>query len=426
MDMTAAQALVRFGLGGAAAEWPPDDPHAWLENQLRQPDAAAPQPSRAEALAALRADRENKPPPGQSQTRALFRRDALAALTSALITTTPFRERLVWFWSNHFTVSVRRGQCAGLIGPFIAEAIRPHITGRFSDMLLAVMRHPAMLLYLDNVASVGPDSRAGQGGKRGLNENLGRECMELHTLTPASGYTQADVTSFAKILTGWSIDLKQDPPGFRFRPAAHEPGEQTVMGRRFAPGEQGGIEALTFFANHPATHHNIAVQLVRHFVADDPPPDAVRTVEAALRDTGGNLGAASLALVRLPQAWTPETKVRAPVDVVVASLRALGVNEVPQQALGALNLMGQPLWSAPQPDGWPDRAADWIAPEAVMRRVDYAYAAAGRAGDRDPDRLAQIALGPLLRPATQEAVHRAGSRREAIALLFSSPEFQRR
>ena len=163
-------------------------------------------------------------------------------------------------------------------------------------MLLAVMRHPAMLLYLDNVGSVGPDSPAGQRGKRGLNENLARECLELHTVSPAAGYTQADVTNFARVLTGWSIDLPADPPGFRFRPFAHEPGEQIVMGRRFPPGEEGGVAALHFLADHPATHRFLATKLVRHFVADDPPEDAVRRIEGVLRDSDGDLGAAAAAL----------------------------------------------------------------------------------------------------------------------------------
>ncbi|MBV8456817.1 MAG: DUF1800 domain-containing protein [Acetobacteraceae bacterium] len=428
MDLAPMQALLRFGLGGTAGSVPPADPKAWLRSQLAQPDPARldPTPTTAEALEALKYDRENKPLPGQSQTRALYRRDAQAALTAAIATPAPFRERLVWFWTNHFTVSTRRGRVAGLIGPFIQEAIRPHVTGRFSDMLLAVMRHPAMLIYLDNAGSVGPNSRAGLRTHRGLNENLARECLELHTVTPAAGYTQADVTSFARILTGWSIDLKQDPPGFRFRPFAHEPGEQTLMGRRFPPGEQGGIEALRFLGTHPATYHHIATQLVCHFVADNTPPDAVQQIEAVLHDTRGDLGAVSLALINLQGAWQPQTKLRTPADLVLATLRLFSPPEAPPQALGALFLLGQPMWSAPQPNGWPDRAADWTAPEAVMRRIDFAYAAAGRAANRDPGPLAETALGPLIRPATFTAIQRAGSRREAIALLLASPEFQRR
>ena len=420
------QALVRFGLGRRGTEPPPGDPAAWLDNQVRAPAPDAPAPSLAEALAALRADREEKPAPGKSRSRALFVRDAEAHVAAALTTEAPFRERLVWFWANHFTVSVRRGQCAALIGPFVAGAIRPHVTGRFHDMLLAVMRHPAMLLYLDNAASVGPGSLVGRRTGRGLNENLARECLELHTVSPAAGYTQGDVTSLARVFTGWSIDLKGEPPGFRFRPGAHEPGVKTLMGQSFPEGEEGGAAALAFLATHPATHRHLATRLARHFVADDPPPDAVRAVEGALRDTHGDLGAAAEAVTRIEAAWRPATKLRAPGDYLIGCLRALDVAEAPPPALGALRLLGQPLWAAPQPDGWPDRAADWATPEAMMRRVDVAYAIAGKAGALDSDALAEAALGPLLRPATAQAMRRAGSRREALALLFASPEFQRR
>lgn len=429
MDTAVAHALVRFGLGRRGAETLPSDPAAWLRAQLRDPDPTRlPQPpSTAAGLTALRADRQNRPLPGQSQSRALFRQDAMAQLGNALTTPAPFRERLVWFWTNHFTISLRRPPCAALAGPFVEEAIRPHVTGKFGDMLIAVMRHPAMLLYLDNVGSVGPDSPAGQRGKRGLNENLARECLELHTVSPAAGYTQADVTSFAKVLTGWSIDMRSDPPGFRFRPFAHEPGEHVVMGRRFPEGEEGGVRALEFLAAHPATHRFLATKLVRHFVADDPPPEAVRRIEGVLRDTHGNLAAAAEALITLDAAWQPQTKLRSPLDFAIGSLRALDAPWPDQPWLiGALAGLGQPFWSAPQPNGWPDRAPDWAAPEAMIRRVDWAYAVAGRMQGTDAAELAEASLGPLLQATTLDAIRHAGSRRDALTLLLSSPEFQRR
>ncbi len=431
MDMPVAHALARFGLGRRGSEPVPADPHAWLRAQLREPDPTRlpNPPSAAAGLTALRDDRRNRPQPGQSRSRAVFLRDATAQLTNALTTPAPFRERLVWFWTNHFTISLRRGQCAALAGAFVEEAIRPHVTSRFADMLLAVMRHPAMLLYLDNAGSVGPDSPAGRRGERGLNENLARECLELHTVSPAAGYTQADVTNFARVLTGWSIDLRSDPPGFRFRPFAHEPGEQVVMGRRFPPGEEGGIAALQFLAAHPATHRFLATELARHFVADDPPEDAVRRIEGVLRDSNGNLGLAAATLLTLEAAWQPQTKLRTPLDYVIAALRALDAPPPGQDQpflVHALAGLGQPMWTAPQPNGWPDRAADWAGPEALVRRIDWAYAAAGHAYGLDPAEVADASLGPLLRPATTEAMQRAGSRRDALTLLLSSPEFQRR
>ena len=434
MDVRTAQALIRFGLGRRGEEPLPPDPAAWLHDQLRQPDPARldPLPSTATGLEALAFDRTNKPPAGQRAVPPLFREQAKAELGNALVTPAPFRERLVWFWTNHFTVSIRGG-CAAVACAFVEEAIRPHVTGRFEDMVLAVMRHPAMLIYLNNARSVGPDSPAGERRHLGLNENLARECMELHTVSPASGYTQADVTNFARILTGWSIDLRSDPPGFRFRPFAHEPGAIMLMGRRFPPGEAGGVAALRFLANHPSTHRFLATKLAQCFVADSPAPAAVRPIEAALRDTGGNLGAAAAAVVALPDAWRPGAKLRMPQEYVIAALRMLDLPAGEQEKMNVLPILaglGQPFFNAPQPDGWSDRAAAWAAPEAMMRRIDWAYAVSGRvaspASGRDAAALAEANLGPLLSAATLQAVHRAGSRRDAMTLLLSSPEFQRR
>jgi uncharacterized protein (DUF1800 family) len=430
MDLRTAQALIRFGLGRRGDEPLPADPAQWLRDQLRQPDPSRidPRPSTQTATEAFLADRAAKPKPEESRVRALFRAEVKAELDNALTTPAPFRERLVWFWTNHFTVSVRGGIAAGACA-FVEEAIRPHVTGRFEDMLYAVMRHPTMLRYLNNAGSVGPDSPAGRGGKRGLNENLARECLELHTVSPAAGYTQADVTSFAKILTGWSIDLRGSPPGFRFRPFAHEPGAQTVMGRSFPDGEEGGIAALHFLANHPSTHRFLAQKLVQYFVADEPRVDAARRIEGVLRDTGGNLGVAATALTTLDVAWEPASKLRTPQDFMIATLRALDLPAEQRETVnlqGILAGLGQPFQNAPQPNGWPDHASEWAAPEAMMRRIDWAYGVSSRVGTRDVAELAEANLGPLLRADTLQAVQHAGSRRDALTLLLTSPEFQRR
>jgi uncharacterized protein (DUF1800 family) len=434
MDIRAVQALVRFGLGRRGRETVPGDPTAWLQSQVTQRahGIESSRPTTANGLGVLRQDRDDKPPPGERRAPALYRAEAAAALENALITPAPFRERLVWFWTNHFTVSIRGG-VAAVAGAFVEEAIRPHVTGRFDDMLFAVMRHPAMLVYLNNAASVGPGSPAGQRSNRGLNENLARECLELHTVSPAAGYTQADVTNFAKLLTGWSIDLRTDPPGFRFRPMAHEPGTRLVMGREFPDGEAGGIAALHYLANHPSTHRCLATKLVRHFIADDPPADDARRVEGVLRDTRGDLGAAATALISLDAAWQPASKLRTPLEFVVATLRMLDlpVEQRPGMNLpGIVGSLGQPMWNAPQPNGWPDRANDWATPEAMMRRIDWAYGVSGRVASSDSGRdaaeLAEATLGPLLSDDTLQAVRRAGSRRDAITLLLTSPEFQRR
>jgi uncharacterized protein (DUF1800 family) len=430
MDLRAAHAMIRFGMGPDGAEPSGTDAAAWLSRQLQRRDPALETntgPSTAEGLAALRSDREDKPPPGQSRSRALYQAQGNAAVANAIATEAPFRERLVWFWTNHFTISLRKPRCAALAGAFVHEAIRPHATGRFEDMLLAVMRHPAMLIYLDNAQSVGPDSIGGMISRRGLNENLARECLELHTVSPEAGYTQADVTSFARILTGWSIEGREAPLGFLFRRRIHEPGAQTLMGRVFPDGEEGGVQALRFLANHPATHRFLATKLVRHFVADAPPPAAVRHIEGILRDTKGDLGAAASGLIALPDAWTPGVKIRTPLDLVVAGFRALHSPDGHEpRYLAILFGLGQPMWNAPAPNGWSDVAADWTGPEAMMRRIDWAFSMAARGEGRDPVEVAAACLGPLCRDATRDAMARSGSSREAVTLLLTSPEFQRR
>jgi uncharacterized protein (DUF1800 family) len=442
-------ALNRFGLGRRLGEPLPPDPHDWLRAQLDQPDPLTAQtaPDTTYALevvqaqvASIKARKEMaemapSQPSGQPAPDAMplhlvaqaLKQDVHALCANALTTQLPFRERLVWFWANHFTVSARGLVPTACAGAYVREAIRPNVTARFSDMLLAVMHHPAMLAYLDQAQSAGPDSLMGERKHKGLNENLARECLELHTVSPAAGYTQQDVTNFAKILTGWSIELKQDPTGFKFRPAMHEPGEIEVMGRTWPPGQQGGEALLTWLGTHPATYRHISEKLVRHFVADDPPPSDVHRIETVLRDTQGDLHAASLALIELQDAWIPAAKLRAPQDYVIACLRALGANPDQVPNLGAvMSGLGQGLFQAPFPIGWPDRAADWAGPEAMLQRVDFVYAFAGRYGGLDPIEVADTSLGPLLNQDTRDQMRGAGSRRDAMTLLLASPDFMRR
>ena len=206
METRTAHALIRFGLGRKGTQALPSDPQSWLAQQLEGPDPAlrVAGATAAEGLLAIREQRRIRlAPDGNNPVRMLFRAEQAKYVANLLDTDMPFRERLVGFWANHFTVSLKRGEVAATAHAFVREAIRPHVTGRFGDMLLAVMRHPAMLMYLDNAASVGPDSFVGSRQRRGLNENLARECLELHTITPAAHYTQDDVTNFARVLTGW-------------------------------------------------------------------------------------------------------------------------------------------------------------------------------------------------------------------------------
>jgi len=460
MTNAAAQSLIRFGLGARPKEGQIRDPRAMLKAQLQGPDpglasgAFAALPSGRDAVDALRADvkqrrallqaGEKLPGNFKPRSRALYFADANAQLDWAASTDAGFRERLVWFWANHFTVSIYQGQTAGLAGPFIREAIRPHVTGNFTDMVLAVERHPAMLRYLNNDASIGPDSLLGQRTQRGLNENLGRECMELHTVGLAAGYSQTDVTNMAKILTGWSVagSPKGGATGFKYRPFAHQPGAQTVLGRSFGGGEQAGIAALTFLSQYPTTYQLLARKLATHFVADTPPDAAVRQIAGVLLETGGDLAAAAAALVDLPQAWAPLTKLKTPMEYVISALRAGPPGgwppggEPPRGEQAPVNTpvilarLGQPLWGAPLPNGWSDQAADWDGSGAILSRVDWAYSYAARFDNGNigvqPADIADAALGNLLRPATAAAISAAGSRREAVTLLFAAPEFQRR
>jgi uncharacterized protein (DUF1800 family) len=451
MDPAAAQAAVRFGYGPRPDDPFTPDPRAALKAQLLGPDPGLASgqfealPSGQDAVDTQRADALvlrsmlTAPEAQRKAYRSLaaqqYRQDAAAQMGWAVQTPCGFRERLVWFWANHFSVSAAQNQAGPLIGPMIREAIRPHVTGKFADMVLAVERHPAMLRYLDNNASIGPDSPAGLRSGRGLNENLGRECMELHTVGLGAKYSQADVTNMAKILTGWGAATSEqgsDATGFMFHPNQHEPGPQVVLGRRFDGGEQAGVDALTFLATYPTTYRFLATKLVTHFVADQPPAAAAKHIAGVLHDTGGDLGAASAALVDLPQAWVPGQKLKTPFDFVVSALRGAPppAGSPPVNLLGVLNGLGQPVWNAPLPNGWPDQAAAWSGSDAIMSRIDWAYTYAARldagAGGVQPADIAQNAMGPLLRPATMDAIAKAGSRREAITLFLTAPEFQRR
>lgn len=429
MDAKAAIAAIRFGLGRRAGEPVPADARGWLAGQLDGADVALARPgaSATDGLAAIRAAMQAKDQPNQRQPiRELFAAGSAAAIDQLLTTEQPFRERLAWFWANHFTVSLRQGNVAALAHAYLREAIRPHVTGRFADMLRAVMRHPAMLIYLNNAQSVGPNSPAGQRRKLGLNENLARECLELHTITPASGYSQADVTSFARVITGWTT-AAEAPGGFIFRPAMHEPGVHTVMGRAWPAGEQGGLQALDWLAAHPATRRHLATKLARHFVADAPPPAVVARIEAVLQRTDGDLKAAALAVLDSAEAWQRLGKLRSPFDYTVAVLRALDLPaERRPPVVGIMNGLGQPMFNCPAPNGWPDTAADWAGPEAMMRRVDWAWSVSSGGARHDPVALADDTLGPLLPAETRARIARAGSKREALTMLFASPEFMRR
>lgn len=431
----AAHALIRFGLGprpgeiDALSSYPPG---RLIESIAHGADRSATVAHQDRLVAFLEA-RENGTAQGsfRDRVRREVRADVQQRIESAARTDRPFAERMVHFWSNHFTVAVNRPQVGSLAKPFEDEAIRPHVTGRFGDMLSAVVRHPAMLLYLDNVISFGPNSPAGRRTGRGLNENLARELLELHTLGVDGGYTQQDVIALAQMLTGWSISRLRDPdPGtFRYHDLAHEPGNKVLLGRLFTQGGQAeGEAALAMLASHPSTARHIATKLARHFIADDPPAATVDALANTFLDTDGDLTAVCRTMIELPEAWQPHlTKVRTPNDLLIGALRAFDVREADDRTAATLRLLGQVPWTAPSPAGWPDDAAGWLGPEALMRRIDWSVAVAGLAEQAaDPRRLLETAVGPLVSATTQFHVDGAPSALEGIALVLSSPEFQRR
>lgn len=345
-----------------------------------------------------------------------------------------FGERLVAFWTNHFAVEASSNQVVrGLAGAFEREAIRPHVLGRFHDLLLGATRHPAMLTYLNNAISVGPGSVQGQRRSRGLNENHARELMELHTLGVDGGYTQADVTSLAKVLTGWTFGRNQRPPEnfgrFYFARQTHEPGQQTVLGAVYDQEGIGQGEAvLADLARSPATARHIATKLARHFVADQPPQALVERLAGVFTDSDGDLHSVSRALIEAPEAWAmPAVKLRSPQEFLWSSLRALDIDPSPQEMIRIFADLGQPLWDPPSPQGFDDDTASLLAPNAMTKRLDVAALLATRAkGADDPRDIARDVLGAALSQATATAIERAESRVQALTLMLMSPEFQRR
>jgi uncharacterized protein (DUF1800 family) len=464
--LEAALAVHRFGLGDATLAAPGSDARGWLAAQI---GPAEPQRGNglvngveglkryAEFIAQRRrvvdAQTSADMRPAEQQFGEHFRNivqaDVRAHLVTAAVSTRPFNERLALFWANHFTVSMAKASARGIVGAYEREALRPHIAGSFEALLKAAVTHAGMLRYLDNDGSAGPDSlivrrlarrpRAeGEAPPRltGLNENLAREVLELHTLGVNGGYTQADVTEFARVLTGWRVPLRElvtAPPGtpaVRFDSAWHQPGAKTVLGQRYAEGAQALDAVLHDLAVHPSTARFVCTKLARHFVADEPPPALVARLQASWRATGGELAPLYRTLIDAPEAWAPApAKLKTPEEFVISTVRVLGLGELAfeRAADGGIGSLGQRVQAAPSPAGWPDRAEEWLGPDAVWKRVEWATRVADRVGRRaDARALARASLGPLLRDDTARQIERAADGPQAVALLLLAPEFQRR
>jgi len=368
-------------------------------------------------------------PRPQNPARENFFREAQVHYDAAVTAEIGLVERLVWFWSNHFCVSADDTVMAGA---YEREAIRPHVLGRFADMLLAAESHPAMLIYLNNASSIGPDSVAGINRNRGINENLGREILELHTLGVRSGYKQDDVISLAKAITGWTIyDTATTPDHggeFLYFPRMHEPGRETVLGKVYDDtGIEQGRAVLADLARHPATAEHVTIKLARHFIADDPPPALIEALKKTFLDTDGDLLQVSKALVMAPESWSPtQAKIKHPSEWMVTYIRAAGFTRGEAHRLvPALNRLGEPLWRPAAPKGFGDGNDDWL--DGVGHRLDTANAIAQNNEDRlDPKAMLETSLGPLASAETRSTVDRAETKQQAITLLLMAPEMQRR
>ena len=378
-----------------------------------------------------------------------------ARTNAALVTPAPFVERMVHFWANHFAVSADKLTTIGIAGLLEFEAIRPHVLGRFEDMLFAVEQHPAMLLYLDQAQSIGPGSEEAQLGqrfarfrpqqqvqRRGINENLAREILELHTIGVDGGYTQADVTEFARALTGWTVNgmargpvqrfigVDGTPGDFVFAARVHEPGARTILGRSYRQeGQAQAASVLRDLAADPRTARHLAIKLARHFAGDAPPVPMVRRLEQAYLRSNGDLPTLYRVIIDSPEAWAETSpKFRTPWDWSIAALRAVGTRELPPMATaGLLTQLGQPVWRPGSPAGYDDVAASWTGPDALMRRVEAAERIAARTGEQVDARLLAPRLLPgTLSPATAQSIARAESPVQGLALLLVAPEFLRR
>jgi uncharacterized protein (DUF1800 family) len=482
-DLDAAIAATRFGLGARPGEiaTAASDPRGWLKAQIRKDGADRFQsngqtaPQRIADLRDFQRERqqERRANAGQpadagadaakpakdprdpvKMAQRILREDTagdfLGRTQLAATTDAGFRERWALFWANHFTVAAKNLQTATIVGPYENEAIRPHVFGDFTGLLMAAETHPAMLIYLDQVQSVGPDSQMAQGAARrgvgfgarlqpvanrkaGLNENLAREIMELHTVGVHGGYTQADVTEFARAMTGLSVAGPRDAvePGTPvFRSFAHEPGARTVMGVRYDAGEREQVATiLGDLAAKPQTAQFICAKIARHFVADDPPPSLVAGLKAVWMASNGDLGRVAQALIDAPEAWDPRPrKFKTPYEFVVSSYRAAGLSpQAPPQVIPILTGMGQKPFDPGSPKGWAEEADAWASPDGVIKRLQFAQAFTGAATQgRDPNDLARQALGGRMTAPTAAAIAKAETRPEGFALLLMSPEFQRR
>ena len=461
------RALNRFGLGARPGERDRiGDPRGWLRDQLRggapalSPPAGASANEIADALRSLRMVAQGDTAARQQARQRIARIIAAeqpAALTRRATSDLPYVERLVSFWSNHLCVSAgAKLLVAPLAGSYERDVIRPHVLGRFEDMVLASARHPAMLIYLDNFQSIGPESRGAQqgrraggaaGARRGLNENYARELLELHTLGVDGGYAQQDVIELARILTGWTVsglaapgaaaprglrararEAATGPLRFGFQELLHEPGNKALLGERYGEsGEAEGERAIRSLCRHPSTARFLATKLATHFIADSPPPSAIERLSRSFRESEGDLRVLADTLIDIPEAWSEDTrKFRTPQEWLVAVLRAFQAPEANEALAASLRQLRHPLWAPASPKGYGDSTQEWADPDSLLNRAELARTIARRVGARamDPRALLEVVDVAPTDPLTVLLSDNSIAAPERIALAIAGPAFQ--
>ena len=467
LEMTPTSiALNRFGLGYRRGDELPGDARGWLKRQISdfEPDPAT-LADRAigndelrrvvEESFAYRDERnearkkegtlEKRREMARSRTR-MVRDDLVGdvALRArvALESDTPFMERLVHFWANHFAVSADKPHVPRLVGTYEFGAIRPHVGGYFKDLLRAASLHPAMLAYLDQFRSQGPDSQAAKARdrrgavERGLNENLGREILELHTLGVGGGYTQEDVKELARALTGWTLQgvpyAKRAQPqdnGAAYFGWVHQPGSRTVLGRTYPEGgAEQALAILDDLAEHPSTAKFIATKLARHFAGDVPPEALVDRLARSFTESGGHLPTVYEALIDAPEPWVEQpVKFRQPWEWAIGMLRASGeIGLADNQFAQMMRALGQSVWQPGSPAGWDDREGSWAGSNALLRRIEAAERFAAETRLEDVRELAEAMFPGALSESTAQTIRWAESNEMGFALLLVSPEMMRR
>jgi uncharacterized protein (DUF1800 family) len=368
----------------------------------------------------------------KNPNKGIYKQLTADALKQNIESANSFNWRCLEFFSNHFSVTAQGQVMAGLAPTLEREAIAPNLFGHFEDLLLAVCKHPAMLIYLNNEISIGPSTRFAKKN-RGLNENLAREILELHTLGIDGGYKQGDVTELAKGITGWSVGKinKDKQQGFIYRTRRHEPGTRVLMSKRYsAEGLMQGEKMLRDLANHPQTARFISTKIIKSFISDQAPEELINHLTTQWLSSKGHLKTVFKALINHPLAWqSQQQKYKTPREYIVSTYRALAIKRLPfQQIQRALATLGQSPFKAGSPAGYSDQQQDWDGASALMARINWASQLAGqkRLETIDIETLIVSVFGHSLSAHSYQVITRAESRQQALTLLLLCPEFLRR